>query len=138
MSDNASSNESCVNAVLKAISPELSNAQRKARRLRCLGHVVNFYARALLIGKESEKTLRKLELASEEGTGDGRRTHGPVGKLHYIIKYVRWTPQRREKFANIKIRGQLAQFDELEAGPRCLLSSKRVPHVTSNDVEATS
>jgi hypothetical protein len=51
MSDNASSNDNCVDTVLKTISPELSTAQRKAHRLRCLGHVVNLCARALLIGR---------------------------------------------------------------------------------------
>lgn len=114
MSDNASSNDRCVDAVLKSISPELSAIQRKARRLRCLGHVVNLCARALLIGKESGKTLRKLESATEEEVEDMWRTRGPVGKLHNIIRYIRWTPQRREQFANIGVRGSLAQFDELE------------------------
>lgn len=52
MSDNACSNDSCVDNVLSVISPQLSTTQRKARRLRCLGHVVNLCARALLIGKE--------------------------------------------------------------------------------------
>lgn len=54
MSGNASNNDCCVDCVLDTISPELSAAQRKARRLRCLGHVVNLCARALLIGKESK------------------------------------------------------------------------------------
>lgn len=42
------------------------------------------------------------------------RARGPVGKLHNIIKYIRWTPQRREQFAGVQIRGELARFDELE------------------------
>lgn len=118
MNDNASSNESCVDAVLKSISPELSVVQRKARRLRCPGHVVNLCARALLIGKESSKTLRKLESATEEEVEAMWRARGPVGKLHNIIRHIRLTPQRREQFANIRIRGSLAQFDELEVSPK--------------------
>lgn len=69
-SDNASSNDSCVDNVLSMISPELSITQRKARRLRCLGHVVNSCARALLLGKESNETLRRLEGVTEK---DSRR-----------------------------------------------------------------
>ena len=119
MSDNASSNDTCVDIVLKTVSPELSTAQRKARRLRCLGHVVNLCARALLIGRESKRTLRKLEYVSEEESGGIWRSRGPVGKLHNIIKYIRWTPQRREQFAGIRIRGELAKFDELEVSASC-------------------
>jgi hypothetical protein len=69
MSDNASSNDTCVDTVLKTMSPELSTAQRKPRRLRYLGHVINLYAYALLIGRESKKTLWKLEYVSEEESG---------------------------------------------------------------------
>lgn len=114
MSDNASSNDACVDSVLSSISPELSITQRKARRLRCLRHVVNLCARALLIGKESKKTLRKLEGVTEKESEGMWRARGPVGKLHNIIKYIRWTPQRREQFAGVQIRGELARFDELE------------------------
>jgi hypothetical protein len=119
MSDNASSNDNCVDTVLKTISAELSTAQRKARRLRCLGHVVNLCARAKLIGRESKKTLRNLEYVSESESGGMWRSRGPVGKLHNIIKYIRWTPQRREQFASIRISGELAKFDELEVNMRC-------------------
>ena len=114
MSDNASSNDSCVDGVLSTILPELSITQRKARRLRCLGHAVNLCARALLIGKESKKTLRKLEGVTGKESEGIWRARGPVRKLHNIIKYIRWTPQRREQFASIQIRGELARFDELE------------------------
>ena len=114
MSDNASSNDSCVNHVLKAMSPDLPANQRKARRLRCLGHVVNLCACALLVGRESKKTLRKLESLTEEESSSVWRDHGCVGKLHNIVKYIRWKPRRREQFAGIRIKGDLARFDELE------------------------
>ena len=132
MSDNASSNDSCVDHVLKAISPDLPANQRKARRLRCLGHVVNLCARALLVGKESKKTLRKLNSLTEEESGSVWRDHGCVGKLHNIIKYIRWTPQRREQFADIRIKGDLARFDELEVSfERLYITSEAVQDVTT-------
>ena len=132
MSDNASSNDSCVDHVLKAISPDLPANQRKARRLRCLGHVVNLCARALLVGKESKKTLRKLDSLTEKESGSVWRDHGCVGKLHNIIKYIRWTPQRREQFADIRIEGDLARFDELEVSfERLYITSEAVQDVTT-------
>lgn len=130
MCDNASSNDTCVDKVLNAISPELSIGQRKARRLRCLGHVVNLCARALLIGKESKKTLRRLEGVTGKESEGMWRARGPVGKLHNIIRYIRWTPQRREQFASIQIRGDLAKFDELEVS--YLIDDRAsVIHITS-------
>jgi len=149
MSDNANNNDACVDQVLKTISPELSPVQRKARRLRCLGHVVNLCARALLIGKESKKTLRKLEFASGGESESMWRHHGPVGKLHNIIKYIRWTPKRREQFAGIRIKGGLAKFDELEVGRdhsslvpiliclRYVMSSTRNSLLTNNSSSKT-
>lgn len=126
LSDNASSNDTCVDNVLRTTSPELSPARRKARRLRRLGHVVNLCACALLIGKDSKKTLRELESPSEEESENMWRDRGPVGKLHNIIKYIRWTPQRREQFASIRIRGGSAKFDELEVS-QCRMSEGCMP-----------
>lgn len=130
MCDNASSNDTCVNNVLRAISPELSIAQRNARRLRCLGHVVNLCARALLIGKESNKTLRRLEGVTGEESEGMWRARGPVGGLHSIIRYIRWTPQRREQFASIWTKGELAKFDELEVS-HLIDDRARAVHITS-------
>lgn len=136
MCDNASSNDTCVDTVLCAISPQLSITQRKARRLRCLGHVVNLCARALLIGKESKKTLRRLEGVTGKESEGMWRARGPVGKLHNIIKYIRSTPQRREQFASIQIRGELAKFDELEVS--YLLDGRASAiHITESSVLAS-
>lgn len=59
------------------------------------------------------------------------RARGPVGKLHNMIKYIRWTPQRREQFAGIRIGGELAKFDKLEVG-------YLIDDLTSGRVHATS
>ena len=132
MCDNASSNDTCVDTVLCAISPELSITQGKARRLRCHGHVVNLCARALLIGKEAKKTLRKLEGVTGKESEGMWRARGPVGKLHNIIKYNRWTPQRRGQFASTQIR-ELAKFDELEVS-YLLAGRTKAIHITESSV----
>jgi len=42
------------------------------------------------------------------------RDRGPVGRLHNIVQYVRWSPQRRQEFMACKNGGNLAEFDQLE------------------------
>jgi hypothetical protein len=44
MLDNASSNDTAVDLILKTLYPKMTEKQRKRRRLRCLGHVVNLAA----------------------------------------------------------------------------------------------
>ena len=44
MLDNVSSNDTAVDLILKMLCPKMSEKQRKRRRLRCLGHVVNLCA----------------------------------------------------------------------------------------------
>jgi hypothetical protein len=80
--------------------------QRRARRLRCLGHVINLSAKAFLFGteydafeKDIESTKEKSELLQELKLW---RRRGPVGRLHNIITYICRSPQRREKFRTIK------------------------------------
>jgi hypothetical protein len=45
MTDNATSNDTCIDAVLKTLYPHMTPTQRKRRRLRCFGHIVNLCAR---------------------------------------------------------------------------------------------
>ena len=89
MTDNASSNDSCVDLVLRQLYPDMTAKQRKGRRLRCLGHIINLCAHALLLDKSAAKTvddagsnLRNTELDSQELFWRARRA---IGKLHNII-----------------------------------------------------
>ncbi|KAL6405977.1 HAT domain-containing protein [Ilyonectria robusta] len=66
MSDNASANDVCVDSVLRAVYPRMSDKQRKRRRLRCFGHIVNLCAQAFLIGKDAEKVCKDLDAAYRE------------------------------------------------------------------------
>jgi hypothetical protein len=118
MADNASSNDTCVETVLKELYPQMSAKQCSSRRLRCFGHVTNLCARALLLGKSAGKDIDEVELKERRGAFEAVemfwRQRGAVGRLHNIVRYIRWVPQRREEFASIHIGGKLAEFDDLE------------------------
>ncbi|KAF7443405.1 hypothetical protein A1F99_129120 [Pyrenophora tritici-repentis] len=49
MLDNASANDTAVEFILKDLCPWMKSKQRRHRRLRCLGHVINLCCQAFLI-----------------------------------------------------------------------------------------
>ena len=112
--DNASSNNTCIDHLLRSIAPHL---QKKHRRLRCMGHIINLAAQALLIGKIPKVLKAELALARALDREQEElilwRQRGPIGKLHNIVKYIRITPQRREKFLSTTI-GDLLDDYELD------------------------
>ena len=117
--DNASSNDTCVDLVLRKLYPEMSARQRRRRRLRCLGHVINLVAQAFLLGKQYQETLDQLELAYRRHDFDSIakvwRKQGVLGRLHNIIRYIRMTPQRRAEWRKIVIGTEAwSLFDGLE------------------------
>ena len=61
--NNALSNNIAVDLILRTLYPQIIDRQRKRRRLRYLGHVVNLAAQAFLLGKTTDTTLEELELA---------------------------------------------------------------------------
>ena len=101
--DNADTNDTCVAAVLGTIRPDL---QPKEGRLRCLGHIINLAAKALLFGTDAEafelEVLGAEALEEEIKELDLWRRKGPVGKLHNVVKFILKTPQRREEFLSLK------------------------------------
>jgi hAT family C-terminal dimerisation region len=105
--DNATSNDTCVEEILKRLS---INDTVERRRLRCLGHIINLSAKAFLFGsdpnafeKDIENTQKYEELKNERELW---RKRGPIGKLHNIVTYILSTPQRREEFEE-KVRGEI-------------------------------
>ena len=48
VSDNASNCDSCVDALLHIIHPDMNSIQRIQRRPRCYGHIFNLTAKAFL------------------------------------------------------------------------------------------
>ena len=118
MLDNASSNDTAVDLILKTLYPNMSVKQRKRRRLRCLGHVVNLCAQAFLLGEKADTTLEELELAYSrhdfESIAKLWRQQGALGRLHNIVRYIRMSPQRREEFRRVIVGGDWSLFDKLE------------------------
>jgi len=102
ITDNASSNDVCIDLVLSKLYPNMNAKQRHRRRLRCLGHVVNLAAQAFLFGKQSQETLDELDLAYRrrdfEAIAKAWRKQGVLGRLHNIVRYIRMTPQRRAEW----------------------------------------
>ena len=61
--NNAWSNNTAVDLILRTLYPKILEKQRKRRRLRCLSYIVNLAAQAFLLGKKVDTTLEELELA---------------------------------------------------------------------------
>jgi len=118
MLDNASSNDTAVDIILKTLYPRMSAKQRKRHRLRCLGHVVNLCAQAFLLGKKADTTLEELESAYKkqdfESIARIWRRQGALGRLRNIIRYIRISPQCREEFESIEIGGNWVDFNKLQ------------------------
>jgi hypothetical protein len=95
VSDNVGSNDLAV----EALCGELKLKNLKARRLRCLGHVINLAAKAFLFGKEEGyfdfevSELRKMKIAERQALEllVFWRKKGPIGKLHNLINWIRNT-----------------------------------------------
>jgi len=96
----ASSNGTFVAALAKTYKwPEKEIA---TRRLRCFGHIINLVAQAFMFGAESELFEHTLQAAEQQLNTGGEKLWklcGPIGKLHYLVIYIRKTPQRRQQFA---------------------------------------
>lgn len=113
-----SRNDIAVSVILANLHPEFTREQRSAFWGRCLGHIVNLCAHALIFGKGKGRRREELAPAERKGDEDGWasvwRRIGAVGRLHNIIRYIRWSPQRREEFAHCIQGGNLVEFDQLE------------------------
>lgn len=99
--DNAESNDVCIEAIIRDLRSNPSISKRH-RRLRCMGHIINLAAQALLYGEDPEAFEADVMSAAtsrrEQLVLNLWRKKGPVGKLHNIIKFIRNTPGRRDEF----------------------------------------
>ena len=101
--DNASNNDT----MLEAIADRLANLgipfDPKKRRIRCLGHIINLVVKSFLFGENRAS----LEFPVGSGTPEEEiqqlrewRKQGPLGKLYNCIRHILKTPQRRDRFAD--------------------------------------
>jgi hypothetical protein len=111
MCDNASSNDTCIEAMLLLL-PSWCNDKAQVR-LRCVGHIFNLVASAILFGQDDEA---QEDLFDEYPNNLNAvllewRKKGPIGKLHNVIRYIRSSPQRIAEFESFQ-RDVDAGFDK--------------------------
>lgn len=96
MCDNAKSNDKAVAAVLRQLLSGIQQRQILARRLRCLGHITNLAARAMILGKNAGKVLDRVNGQVRKGAFEAVdqfcRGRGAIGRLHNLVRYIRWNP----------------------------------------------
>lgn len=105
VSDNLSTNDTCLSCFYKRLEPTMRPGDIKARRMRCYGHVINLVARAFLFGKDADSFELESDINGMRGLAEQDlhhwRSKGPIGKLHNIVKFIRSSPQRSEYFKRI-------------------------------------
>ncbi len=65
-------------------------------RLRCFGHIINLAVMEFLMGKRPPTTDGYHGPSDDEV--EKWRKRGAIGKLHNIVVYITWTPQRLQTF----------------------------------------
>lgn len=110
--DNITLNDVAEHTVFSRMYPKLSTMDRNSRRIRCLGHIVNLCATALILGNGKKSGHKELHGRATRGDSEGCdeiwRGRGPVGRLHNIVQYVRWSAQRRHEFMACTNGGDIA------------------------------
>ena len=96
----------------------MSPNARLGRRLRCLGHVINLSAKAFFYGKEFDALEKDAEHMKEHSELLQElniwRKRGLVGRLYNVVIFICRSPQRRQKFADIKAQaGEPGDYDKL-------------------------
>ena len=124
MLDNASSNNTAVDLILKTLYLKMLEKQRKRRRLRYLSYIVNLCAQAFLLGKKADTILEELKLAYSRHDfkliAKIWRKQGALRRLHNIVRYIRMLPQRWEEFRRIIVGGEWLEFDMLKVSVQAL------------------
>jgi hypothetical protein len=105
--DNASSNDTCMTALIESLYPHASRVERRAliaaKRMCCQGHIINLAAKAFIEGV-SEDLLESYAIDVDDVDAETlkrRRKSGPVGKLHNIVHWMRHIPQCRDTFTTV-------------------------------------
>ena len=121
MADNATNNDKALRFLDRAIRNEgRIGFDVEERRLRCLGHILNLAVKVLLFGGNVAALEKEMEDFEDEDvdtndndSGEARkwRARGVVGKLHNIVIFIRWSPQRRNKFLD----EQLSDLKKVQA-----------------------
>jgi hypothetical protein len=74
-------------------------------QIRCVGHILNLSAKAVLEGDSSDifdSHIAEKDLKEERELLCEWRKRGPLGKLHNLAHWIRRSPQRREFFLSTR------------------------------------
>ena len=110
-SDNPDFNDNTVRDVLAVLEPTYQYWQE--RRGRCIGHIINLAAKAMIFGTDVDAFIEKVASETKaqlkrnkdsmRRAQEAWRSQGAVGKLHNLIRAIRISAQRSEYFKNISI-----------------------------------
>ncbi|KAJ3453656.1 hypothetical protein MRS44_017903 [Fusarium solani] len=100
MMDNATN----MNTMIDKVSDDLEHEfdvfyDPLPHRLRCFGHIIDLAVMEFLIGKRPPTTDSYRGPSDEEV--EQWRKRGAIGKLHNIVVYIMWTPQRLQTFTGL-------------------------------------
>lgn len=108
MLDNAKNNDTGISHLQRLLKEKHGNdcgiLSPKDARLRCLGHVLNLAAKALLFGKDADQLEYTTEdpSAEEEAEFEKWRKSGAIGKCHNLVIFLYASGQRRDHFRDIQ------------------------------------
>jgi hypothetical protein len=114
VSDNVTSNHTCLVSFYRQLDPTMALKDIDARRMRCYGHILNLVAQAMLHGTNEDafdlddEANRRLDDC--EATLRDWRANGPIGKLHKVVKFIRSSPQRSERFKDAAMEGETETY----------------------------
>jgi hypothetical protein len=104
VADNAENNDTACKKIVSEIYPTEGDG---ARRARCFGHMINLAAKAFIYGQNNEGFLVEAEqvftmTARNQSAVQKEmalwRKKGSFGKFHNVVKYIRASPQREQRF----------------------------------------
>jgi len=106
--DNVSNNNTSVESLDQLMrDDEYEEFIPGERRLRCFAHEMHIAVKSLLFdskAKELEQYSATVNVTEEEKREYAKkkwRSFGAVGRLHNVVKFIRGSSQRREKYAII-------------------------------------
>lgn len=100
MMDNASNMNTMIDKISDGLEDEFGVFYDPLpHRLRCFGHIINLAVMEFLVGKRP-RTTDFYRGPSDEGVEKWRK-RGAIGKLHNIVVYITWTPQRLQTFTTL-------------------------------------
>jgi hypothetical protein len=100
MMDNASNMNTMIDKVSDDLEHEFNVFYNPLpHRLRCFGHIIHLAVMEFLIGKRPPTTDSYHGPSNEEV--EQWRKRGAIGKLHNVVIYITWTPQRLQTFTSL-------------------------------------